>query len=318
MSISRGRLRRSSPANGRRNKHRQAAGQKSQFAAAWGDGKGSLSPRKSRRHRPLATRCMALGTGQAEAPRSTTRAGKPGAIGFLEGIGGLLATAAVRAWMGTLDFRACYENPAVDPAYRGCQGQRIYVFWHEYILFPLYLRGHCNLAMLLSRHRDADILARVARHMGFEYVRGSTRRGGIAALRELLRPLRQTNLTITPDGPRGPRRHMAPGAVFLASKLRLPLVAMGFGYDRPWRIQRAWDQFAIPRPWSRARAVVSGDLHIPAGLDRQGLEHFRCQVQTLLNRLCDEAESWACSGRRRPGEVVLRPGPKQDPPFPAG
>lgn len=244
------------------------------------------------------------------------RSDKSPATAILEGMAGLLATAAVRAWMGTLDYRAWYEDPAIDPAYRGCQGQRIYVFWHEYILFPLYLRGHCNLVMLLSRHRDADILARVARHMGFDYVRGSTRRGGIVALRELLRTDRQKNLTITPDGPRGPRRHMAPGAVFLASRLGLPLVAMGFGYDRPWRVQRAWDRFAIPRPGSRARAVVSRDIYIPANLDRHGLEYFRCQIETLLNRLCDEAEGWASSGRHRKGEVILRAGPDQDPPLP--
>ena len=44
------------------------------------------------------------------------------------------------------------------------------------------------------------------------------------------------HLTITPDGPRGPRRQLAPGAIYLASKLGLPLVVMGYGYDRPWRV----------------------------------------------------------------------------------
>ena len=55
------------------------------------------------------------------------------------------------------------------------------------------------------------------------------------------------NLTITPDGPRGPRRQLAQGPVYLASKLGMPIVAMGFGYDRPWRFN-SWDRFAIPRP----------------------------------------------------------------------
>ena len=59
------------------------------------------------------------------------------------------------------------------------------------------------------------------------------------------------HLTITPDGPRGPRRHMAPGPIYLASKLGLPLVLMGYAYDRPWRLH-SWDRFAIPRPGSRA------------------------------------------------------------------
>ena len=130
----------------------------------------------------------------------------------------------------------------------------IYVFWHEYILFPAGDAGALQPGDAPDRHRDAKILSSVARHMGFEFVRGSTNRGGVTALRELLQKSRQTNLTITPDGPRGPRRRIAPGPIFLASKLGLPLVAMGVGYDRPWRVKGAWDKFAIPRP-SLARGL---------------------------------------------------------------
>ena len=113
------------------------------------------------------------------------------------------------------------------------------------------------------------------------------------------------HLTITPDGPRGPRRRLAPGCVYLASKLGLPLVAMGFGYDRPWRVRSAWDQFAIPRPCSRARAIPSGEIFVPPDLDRNGLEHFRLKIENLLNRLTAEAESWAASGSRKLGQQKL-------------
>ena len=175
---------------------------------------------------------------------------------LLTKLGGLLGSSAVRLWMSTLDYKSAVYDPSVDPALPECQGQKIYIFWHEYILFPLAIRGHCNLAMLLSQHRDANILSRVAFHMGFEFVRGSTRRGGVAALRELLRRSERMHLAITPDGPRGPRRQLAPGAIYLASKLQMPLVVMGFGFDRPWRAG-SWDRFAIPRPGSRARVVVA-------------------------------------------------------------
>ena len=105
---------------------------------------------------------------------------------FLHQIGGLLGSLAVRRWMGTLDYKVAYADRSVDPVFPECQGQKIYIFWHEYIPFPFYLRGHCNLAMLLSRHRDAEVLSYAARHMGFEFVRGSTNRGGVSAIRELL------------------------------------------------------------------------------------------------------------------------------------
>jgi lysophospholipid acyltransferase (LPLAT)-like uncharacterized protein len=226
-------------------------------------------------------------------------------IPFLNKLGGLASSAAVRWWMSKLDYKVLYSDPTIDPVFPECQGQKIYIFWHEYILFPLYLRGHCNLAMLLSRHRDAEILSYAAHHLGFEFVRGSTNRGGVTALRELLDRSQRMHLTITPDGPRGPRRQLAPGCVFLASKLGLPLVAMGFGYDRPWRVRRAWDQFAVPRLGSRARAVVSGEVFIPPDLDRDGLEHHRQETERLLNRLTDEAESWAATKARKPGQSRL-------------
>jgi hypothetical protein len=231
---------------------------------------------------------------------------------FLMGLGGLVTTLAVRHWMGTLEYKVAYYDPAIDPGLPECQGQKIYLFWHEYILFPFFLRGHCNLAMLLSRHRDAEFLSRPARHMGFEIVRGSTRRGGVAAIRELLRKSRSMHLAITPDGPRGPRRRMAPGPVYLASKLGLPVGLMGFGYDRPWRV-KTWDRFAVPRPHSRARCVASPEIHVPPDLDREGLEYFRGKLERVLTRLTLEAEAWAESGTRKLGQRSIQPGPARRP-----
>jgi lysophospholipid acyltransferase (LPLAT)-like uncharacterized protein len=220
-------------------------------------------------------------------------------------LGGLAAAKGIRAWMSTLDYRAVFYDRTVDPVL-GIGGQRIYIFWHENILIPLYQRGHCNLAMLLSQHPDAEILARVAYHMGFDCVRGSSYRGGARAVWELLERSRSQHLTMTPDGPRGPRRQLALGPVYLASRLQLPLVAMGFGYDRPWRAN-SWDQFAFPRPFSRARAVIGPPIILPRDLDRDDLENCRLRVERLLNCLTCEAEAWATAGTRKAGEVVIVP-----------
>jgi lysophospholipid acyltransferase (LPLAT)-like uncharacterized protein len=224
---------------------------------------------------------------------------------FLHRLGGLLASSAVRNWMSTLEYKAAFYDPSVDPVNEKYSGQKIYIFWHEYILFPLYLRGNNNLVMLLSPHRDAEILSRTAHHMGFQCVRGSSYRGGASALRELMNKSRGMNLTMTPDGPRGPRRKLAQGPIYLAAKLGLPLVAMGFGYDQPWRT-RSWDRFALPRPYSRARAVVSPAINLPTDLDRDGVEYYRQRVEHLLNRLTVEAEAWAEAGSRKVNEVDLR------------
>jgi lysophospholipid acyltransferase (LPLAT)-like uncharacterized protein len=220
-------------------------------------------------------------------------------------VGGLVTAEAIRAWMSTLDYRAAFYDRSVDPAL-GIGGPRIYIFWHENILAPLYLRGHCRLTMLLSQHNDADILARIAYHFGFDCVRGSTYRGGARAIWELFERSHQQHLTMTPDGPRGPRRKLAQGPIYLASRLQLPLVVMGFGYDRPWRAQ-SWDRFAVPRPFSHVRAVIGPPLMLPRDLSRPDLEQCRQRVEHLLNSFTSEAEAWAAAGTRKAGETVMVP-----------
>lgn len=230
---------------------------------------------------------------------------KPRLPAFVVKLGGLLAAKGIQSWMSTVDCRAVFYDRSVDPVL-GRGGPRIYVFWHEYILLPLSLRGHCHLTMLLSQHPDAEILGRIAYHMGFDCVRGSTRRGGAKAIWGMFEHSRRQHLTITPDGPRGPRRHLAQGPVYLASRLGLPLVVMGLGYDRPWRAG-SWDRFAVPRPFSRARAVIGPPIHLRSDLDRAELEQCRQRIERLMNDLTCEAEAWAEAGTRKAGEVPIVP-----------
>ena len=218
-------------------------------------------------------------------------------------IGGLCAAASVRAWMGTLSYQAMVYDRSTEPVLPEFNGPVISVFWHEYLLLPFYLRGRSNTAILTSRHRDADWLSQAAAHLGFEIIRGSTARGGGQALLELIRT-GDKNVGIACDGPRGPRRRMAPGPIFLSSKLQVPLITYAAGYDRPKRL-RSWDKFAIPRPFSRARWIIGPRMQIPANLNREGVEHYRSQVEQILNRLTVEAENWAKQGIRLPGQTSV-------------
>lgn len=216
---------------------------------------------------------------------------------FLKRLAGLGFISSLRLWMSTLDYQIAYYDPTCDPVHPDYQGPTVFAFWHECIMAPVFLRPHSRLAILVSRHADADLITHVGRYVGFKVVRGSSNRGGASALRELFSHGQQLNLCITPDGPRGPRRTFSQGPVFLASRLGLPLVVWGFGHDRPWRMP-TWDRFAVPRPYTRCRAVVSPAIHVPADLDRDGLEHYRQRMETLLNQMTTEAEQWAESGAR--------------------
>jgi lysophospholipid acyltransferase (LPLAT)-like uncharacterized protein len=224
---------------------------------------------------------------------------------FAVKLGGLAVVEVVRRLTSTLDASISYYDRTADPAHPDFCGPAIFLFWHEYFTLPFHMRGHCDIAMLLSRHRDAEWLSWPARQMGFETIRGSTYRGAGTALRQMMDKGKSSNLAITPDGPRGPRRKMSQGPIYLSSKLQIPLVPLGIGYDRPWRL-KTWDRFAIPRPFSRGRAVTGPSIQIPDDLDRQGLERYRMQMEQLLERLTLEAEAWAASGKRTIGQFPFR------------
>jgi lysophospholipid acyltransferase (LPLAT)-like uncharacterized protein len=213
---------------------------------------------------------------------------------------GRLTAWGIHSWMSTQEYRAFFYDPTNDPRL-GLSEPRIYPFWHEYILVPLHLRAHCDIVILLSRHKDADLLADVAGRLGYGSVRGSTTRGGAAALLEMTRHGKGAHLALTPDGPQGPRRHMASGAIFLASISGMPIVPMGFGMANPRRT-KSWDQFAFPRLFSRIRCVIGHSIRIPSDLSRDELEDARLMVERKMTELTIEAEEWAEVGGTRPGD----------------
>lgn len=223
---------------------------------------------------------------------------------------GFIGIKLLNGWMGTLNYRVWRHDPAADPGDVAFAGPAIFVFWHEYIPLPIYLRPNCRLAMLLSQHQDAEVLSHIAHYAGMEAVRGSTSRGGTTALRELIDRGKGMSLAITPDGPRGPRRKLAQGCVYVSSRLQIPIIPIGFGYDRPWRNKRTWDQFAIPKPFSKARAVLGPRIQVPAELDRDELELHRVWVERQLLDLTELAEQWALGKFNLTGnEPLFRSGP---------
>jgi lysophospholipid acyltransferase (LPLAT)-like uncharacterized protein len=197
----------------------------------------------------------------------------------------------IRALIATIRYQVVFlgrEHP-VDPR----QERYIYAFWHESMLLPTVVRT--EICVLISQHADGELIARACERLGIAAVRGSSTRGGSEALLRMLGVGRERHLAVTPDGPRGPRRRVQLGTIFLASRTGLPVVPFGVAYQRAWRF-RSWDRFAVPRPWSRAFAVVGHALAVPAGLDRPGLERYRLLLEEQMLALTAAAERWAETG----------------------
>lgn len=131
----------------------------------------------------------------------------------------------------------------------------LFAFWHGTMLPLLWKHRREGVAVLISEHRDGEIIARVAESLGFRTVRGSTSRGGARALLGLVRVLEQGGeAAVTPDGPRGPAGYFAPGALVAAQRSGALIIPVSADARRAWRL-RSWDRFLIPKPF--ARVVVA-------------------------------------------------------------
>ena len=198
----------------------------------------------------------------------------------------------LRLWLGTLRYRFLALGPRIDVKRVDRRQRFLWIFWHEYMLVPAYLYPREDVHVLISTHADGELIAQVCRRLGFQTVRGSTTRRGVEATRQMLKMSQDGQLVVTPDGPRGPRRRLQSGVVHLAALTGLPILPMGFAFDRPWRA-RSWDRFALPWPGSRAASVSGEPIVVPADATREELEAYRVQVEEALNRVTACAEQLA-------------------------
>src|SRR5580692_450412 len=133
----------------------------------------------------------------------------------------------------------------------------IILCWHNRILaLPAVFRRYYpkerkGLLVLTSASRDGAYLSEFVRCFGMGAVRGSSSRRGAGALLDLVRKLEDGfDLCITPDGPRGPRYNLGPGAILLSERCRVPLMPLLVEYSAFWRFN-SWDGFAVPKPLAK-------------------------------------------------------------------
>lgn len=202
-------------------------------------------------------------------------------------LAGLLGAPLLRALGATWRVRV---DPPDFAARLSSDRPRVYAFWHGRLLIPTYLGRDRGVVAMISRHADGEVIARIAAGLGHGTVRGSTTRGGAAALHDAVQALRDgRSLALTPDGPKGPFEVAQTGAVYAASRGRAPLVPIGVGVRRPW-VFGSWDRFLVPKPFTAIALVQGEPLHPPEDLEGAALEEFRLRLETAIRALTARAE----------------------------
>ena len=171
----------------------------------------------------------------------------------------------------------------------------IIAFWHgRQLMMPFAYRGISGY-VLVSQHRDGRYIHEVLRRLGFGTVRGSTTRGGVRAVSELVALAKAgSDIVFTPDGPRGPRCVAQPGIAYVAQKTGLPIVPLAFGAARK-HVFQSWDRFQLPMPWTRSVFVWGEPLWVARDGGKIERERTCKEIENALNRLCDEADRYCAS-----------------------
>jgi lysophospholipid acyltransferase (LPLAT)-like uncharacterized protein len=173
----------------------------------------------------------------------------------------------------------------------------IFAFWHGQML-PLVVEHQRPSYMLISDHRDGEIITQIVKRFGVRTIRGSSSRGAARALLQLARTLQEGgDVGITPDGPRGPRHSFAPGTLLLAQRTGAPIIMLSAFASDAWRLN-TWDQFEIPKPFARVTIVYDKPLRVAASDERPTTADTKA-MQERLDRLQDEVASGAYRAHHR-------------------
>ena len=167
----------------------------------------------------------------------------------------------------------------------------ICALWHGRLLMICcaWRRG-AAFSMLASQHRDGNIIAGAIAHFGLRSVRGSSRRGGSAAFRAMVRVLATGECAgITPDGPRGPAMRANDGVIALARLSGAPIVAVSYSTSRR-RLLGTWDRFVVPLPFASGAFVWGEALIVPRDADADACESAREELEARLNAVTAEAD----------------------------
>jgi lysophospholipid acyltransferase (LPLAT)-like uncharacterized protein len=204
-------------------------------------------------------------------------------------------TVAVWLLFRTLRRVLHVETPGTNPYDKSARERFFYCVWHDSIVISAFGGKQRNMVALTSRHADGYFVAHVVRLLGVPAVRGSTNRIRPGAIRQIIRTTEDKHIVVTPDGPRGPRRQMSVGIVFLASHSGRAVVPTAYSCSRCWTFKGSWTDLVIPKPFAKVFLLAGDPIKVPPGLDRDELQRYASLIQADMDRLNDEAERLAAS-----------------------
>lgn len=168
----------------------------------------------------------------------------------------------------------------------------IICFWHNRLLMMSmnWIGPQNKMHMLISAHRDGLLIAETMKHFDILTVSGSSTKGGMQALRHLIRLLKKGDcIGITPDGPKGPRFKSRGGVVQLAKLSGYPIVPMSYSTTRR-KILNSWDRFVFALPFSKGIFITGDPIYVSPSATEEETQEALLKVETALKHISDHAD----------------------------
>jgi lysophospholipid acyltransferase (LPLAT)-like uncharacterized protein len=212
-----------------------------------------------------------------------------------------LLTGSIRVLFRTIRLEIHLQTPGISPYDDTDEEHFIYCIWHDGILGPTFGGPQSQVAALTSRHTDGTLVAEVLSCVGITPIRGSSSRGGARAVKQMMAAADRYHIVIATDGPRGPRREVKDGIVYLAAQTGRAIVPVVFEGENCWRPVGKWTDLVVPKPFSQAHLIAGTPIRVPARLSKDERARWRDTVQQAMDDL------GRCVQQLAAGQPALQP-----------
>ena len=192
-------------------------------------------------------------------------------------------------WCWTI--RESRKTPDAEDYVRNLSGNYILTLWHGRIFYLFYyLRRRPDFHLLISPSQDGDLLAKLARLMGYSVVRGSTFKKAVSSARSLVKLLRRgERVIVIADGSRGPRLKAQAGSIQIAGITDSPLIPMTYGARREIKLS-TWDRFVLPLPFTHCSVSFGQRISVTYRPDEKVVQNKQEELERALNHLTKDNE----------------------------
>ncbi|HDQ03325.1 MAG TPA: DUF374 domain-containing protein [Deltaproteobacteria bacterium] len=189
----------------------------------------------------------------------------------------------IRLYSATFRLKVENENQWLEELEQG--NSFMICLWHQQLFIaPLFLARYrkYRLCVMISKSLDGDIATRVVEASGAFVVRGSSSRGGRAALKEMIEALRERRLAAhILDGPRGPAGIVKDGVISMAHQAEAAVLPAAVLADRAWFL-KSWDRFMIPKPFAKVTMRYQPKVKFPALKAEEDFENQRKMLENIM------------------------------------